>query len=129
MARILLIEDDDDLRWALSAVLAKHGHLIVDVAGGDDAIQRFDAAEPDVVITDVMMENGNGFEALLKVLDLKRHLPVIVMSGDEGYLEDASRIGATRTLLKPFDVDALIVAIDELAEHTGVMDPRKTAIR
>jgi len=129
MARILLIEDDDDLRWALSAVLAKHGHLIVDVAGGDDAIQRFDDAEPDVVITDVMMENGNGFEALLKVLDLKRDLPVIVMSGDEGYLKDASRIGATHTLLKPFDVDALMTTIDELAEGAGIVGQRAAAFR
>ncbi len=119
MARILIIDDDDAFRGALENLLQAAGHTVATAPDGQTGAKRYRAEPFDVVITDIVMEQGEGLET---VMTLRREYPdvgVIAMSGDssrsEFYLSVAKRLGAHRTFSKPFTMAELDPAIFELA--------------
>jgi DNA-binding response OmpR family regulator len=119
VARILLIDDDSLFRSMLSKTLAHFGHTVIEAPDGKEGLKLFPQVNPDLLITDIVMPEKDGFEVLV---ELRKHRPVvkiIVISGGlrgktEVYLEMARRLGSTKVLAKPFSIEALIEAINEL---------------
>ncbi|MEZ4526783.1 MAG: response regulator [Desulfobacterales bacterium] len=117
MARILVIDDDKEIRNMLKTLLERAGHEITEAADGRDGIEKFRTNSADLIITDVVMPEKDGIEV---ILELKREFPdirIIVISGGgivppEYYLECVKGLGATYTLEKPFDVDRLLTAVE-----------------
>ena len=115
MAHILIIDDDSGIRAFLQRVLEMKGFVVSTAVNGREALRVFDNSV-DLVITDLLMPHMDGMETIRR---LKKHdpaLPVIGISGGDSvlpkdYLADASAMGATRTLAKPFTVVALYDAI------------------
>jgi CheY-like chemotaxis protein len=118
--RILLAEDDADLRFLLAAALARDGHLITEAADGTEILEQLAATlatlgepEPtpqfDLIISDIRMPGWSGLDVLAGL----RHYPVvppvvlITAFGGEQLHADARRLGAVATLDKPFDLDEL----------------------
>ena len=121
MARILLIEDNDPVRCVLSEVLADLGHTVVEARNGKEGLELFKHAKADLVITDIVMPEKEGFE-VLRELRWKQVPPVVVIaiSGGGGskstadYLRMATLLGAARVFAKPFSNEKLLAAINEL---------------
>jgi len=119
MAQILIIDDDELFRSMLSATLAHLGHTVVEAVNGGEGLKLFQRVQPDLIITDLVMPEMEGFEVLMNI---KKHNPrakIVVMSGGVGaqtvdFLEIAKHLGASGVLAKPFSTDALIKAIDAL---------------
>jgi CheY-like chemotaxis protein len=119
MTRILIVDDDADMRLTLKLALELAGYQVAEAANGRDALERQRAAPADVVITDIFMPESDGFEA---IDGLRRQFPatkVIVMSGGaqltrRDYLPDAELAGADATLQKPFDIDELLKTLVRL---------------
>ena len=119
MANILLIEDDDLLRNMLRLTLGHFGHTVIEARNGKEGLRLFAETNPDLLITDLVMPEKEGFEILM---ELRKHQPpvkIIVISGGlrgekATFLEIAKRLGAAKVLAKPFPNEALIAAIDEL---------------
>jgi DNA-binding NtrC family response regulator len=120
MARILLIDDDEQVRSMVKRMLARAGYADVLEAGDGLAGMRLFGREPfDLVITDIIMPGQEGIET---IMELSRDYPrtkIIAMSGGgridpRGYLETASHLGASRTLAKPFKSSDLIGVVKEL---------------
>ncbi len=116
MARILLIDDDDDLRTMLRRVLTLSGHTVVEARNGEEGLALFPQAAADLVITDIVMPGKEGLEVLMALR--KKHPPVKIIAisgGGRGdatdYLHLAKQMGAARVLSKPFSNDALMSAI------------------
>lgn len=120
MARILVIDDDQDILAIILDVLRHAGHEAVTAIDGVQGldIQRNDPAQ--IVITDLLMPEKEGIET---IRELKREFPtlgIIAMSGGGktikglNYLSIAQEIGADRILLKPFDSAALLDAVRDL---------------
>jgi CheY-like chemotaxis protein len=130
MAQILIIDDDGLFRSMLSATLVHFGHTVVEAENGAAGLKVFQRAQPDLIITDLVMPEMEGFEVLM---NFKKHNPrpkIMVMSGGVGgqtvdFLEIATRLGASGVLAKPFSTDALMKAIDALlpAERTSPGHP------
>ena len=112
MARIILIEDDGDLRAALARVLRDAGHVVEDVAGGNAALRLADDVPPDLIITDIFMPDGDGVETILALKNRDRGVPVIAISADARYLHHAKVFGAVSTLIKPFGKGRLLSAVE-----------------
>lgn len=116
---ILLAEDDADLRLALKLSLEAAGYAVATAANAQEAlaIQRRNPA--DVLVTDIFMPEGDGFEAMDA---FRREFPstrIVVVSGGgqrgkADYLATARLTGADFTLQKPFDVEALLEVIRRL---------------
>lgn len=121
MARILLVDDDPDLRNLVRAFFerAKSGHEIVEAADALQGIEIYRADHADLVIMDMLMPNKPGWEA---ILDFKREFPTVKVlgisgggkQGPFGYLMLAKRFGAKRVLMKPFSKNDLLEAVDDL---------------
>lgn len=121
MARILIIEDDNEVRDYLESVLSRDGYDVAGASNGKDGVALFQQDPADLVITDIIMPEKDGIET---ILDLKRSNPglkVIAISGGgraepENYLHSAKLIGANLTLRKPFTNEAMLEAVRSLLE-------------
>ena len=120
MARILIIDDNDEFRKLFVEVLENVGYEVCDASSGDEGIDVYREKKPDLVITDIIMPEKEGVETML---DLKKEFPdvkIIAMSGGgfEGpmaYLESAELVGgAARTFSKPFSMKDMLAAISEI---------------
>jgi two-component system response regulator AtoC len=101
---VLVADDDSSMRSLLRTVLTRAGHTVVAVEDGVQAIAELGKAEVDVVITDLMMPNADGFEVLRRSRELQPRTPVIMLTA-EGSIRDcvkAMRAGAFNFLSKPF---------------------------
>jgi two-component system, chemotaxis family, chemotaxis protein CheY len=118
MARILIIDDDDTLRGIIAKSLIHAGHTITQANNGRKGVAQFRANPTDLVITDLVMPEQEGMETI-KILHRDfPTIPVIAMSGGlDGsplYLDLTRRLGARITLTKPFTLQQLKQAIDEI---------------
>lgn len=119
MARILVIEDDDEVRAYLESVLSRDGHEVEGASNGKDGMAIYLRNPVDLVITDIIMPEKDGIET---IMDLKRSdssLKVIAISGGgrvepENYLHSARLIGANLTLKKPFTNEEMLQAVRDL---------------
>ena len=119
MAQILIIDDDELFRTMLNATLVHFGHSVVEAGNGAEGLDLFQRTSPDLVITDLVMPEMEGFELLMKFKKHHPHAKLMVMSGGvrgqtADFLEMARRLGALGVLAKPFSADVLIKAIDAL---------------
>ena len=120
MARILIIDDDDQFRTMLKTMLEKAGYNdIEEAANGSIGMKLFRQHPFDLVITDIIMPDKEGIEMITELTRDYPRIKIIAMSGGgrtghQGYLEMAKYLGASRTLAKPFKHADLIDAVQEL---------------
>lgn len=115
MARILVVDDERDVRVATRKILERAGHEILEAATGEEGIEVLESEAVDLVITDIMMPGQGGVESLAQMRELYSGLRIIAMSAhalDE--LPEAQRLGAARTIVKPFSVDTLTKLVEEV---------------
>jgi two-component system response regulator AtoC len=118
MSRILLVDDEADVRRALATFLRGMGHDVRLAANGVEAIAALrDSA--DLLITDINMPDMDGIEMVTTLREAASTMPIIAMSGgglfDKGMLLDAAEaLGADLALEKPFDLEVLRAAVEKL---------------
>jgi two-component system, NtrC family, nitrogen regulation response regulator GlnG len=113
-ATILVADDDRSIRLVVSQALAQRGHAVRAAADVRTLWQWVDAGEGDLVVTDVLMPDGNGLDLVPRIKERRPDLPVIVMSAQNTILTAirANERGAFEYLPKPFDLDVLVAAVD-----------------
>lgn len=119
MTRILLVDDDESLRKMLRITLAKMGYHVIEAANGNEALRLCQVEIPDLVLTDLIMPEKEGLETITELRRLYPGLKIIAMSGGGrgsavDYLKFAAKMGASRTLHKPFSNEAMVAAITEV---------------
>jgi CheY-like chemotaxis protein len=120
MANILIIDDEPELRDMMGRFISSLGHNVVEASGGDEGGRILSSeGEFDLVITDIVMAEGDGLEVISTIRKSGYHLPVIAVSGGgrvpgDVYLKLAEHLGADRALDKPFSLTRLQTMIDEL---------------
>lgn len=113
MARILVVDDDALVLEALRSVLLSAAHDVVAADDGVRALKAFRSEAFDLVITDIVMPDGEGLDLIRSLVALRPAVPIIAMSGSPHavtgrYLEMATLLGAQRVLPKPFDAATLL---------------------
>ena len=116
MAHILLVEDDLDLREMLKAILADEGHHVVDVSDGQEALAAIRCGQPDLIVSDIIMDGMDGIAAIMAFRKLLPETPIIAMSGNELYLSNSEKLGADLGLLKPFTRATFLSEINALLD-------------
>lgn len=119
MARVLIIEDDEEVRDLLENLLSREGYDVGTAANGKLGVEAFLDRPFDLVITDIIMPEKDGIEALMDLRRGRPELKLIAISGGgraepESYLHSAQLLGANRTLRKPFANEAILAAVKEL---------------
>ena len=121
MTDILLIEDDELLREQLRNGLVRAGHDVREAESGDKGLALFQAQPAELVITDLVMDDGEGVETIRELRVLCSVTPIIAISGNSLYLDNSVKLGANLGLLKPFTIGALL---DAVGEALGERDAR-----
>jgi DNA-binding NtrC family response regulator len=119
LGRILLIDDDPSILFAISEVLASRGHEVTTASSGAEALERIDGnAVLDVVVTDLTMPGMNGLDVMEKIRARDATLPVIVVTahGSERAAVDAMKRGAYDYLAKPFDNEEVCYSVERALE-------------
>lgn len=112
---ILVIDDDDDVRGALEALLSHEGFVVEAAANGGDALTLLDSRSPDAIVLDWMLPKVDGAAFMHEL----RHIrgvatPVLVITGGFAGRTEALAAGADDHLAKPFDLDDLIRRVRRL---------------
>ena len=119
--RVLVIDDNSDIRESLRWLLESEGYLVSLAANGVEGL-RLQRKEPaDLVVTDIFMPEQDGIETLWKFREEFPNVPIIVMSGGGAargtdYLVVARELGAKKTLRKPLDPRELIEVVGQITQ-------------
>ena len=119
MRRVLVVDDEENIRLVLRTLLKKHGYDVEVADGGEAALAALEAFDPDVILTDVRMPRMGGLD-LLGALKAKQHpATVIVMSayGNVDLAIEAMKAGAYDYVSKPFKPDEIVLALRKAEER------------
>ncbi|MCP3675022.1 MAG: response regulator [Gammaproteobacteria bacterium] len=116
--KILVVDDNQDFLLFIEEALSSEGYGVVTTDGGDSALKLIKQSLPDLIITDIVMENGEGTALIMDIRKIS-DLPILAISGGNfgfgvDYLDMALNFGANAILSKPFYKGELINKIDEL---------------
>lgn len=121
MTKILIAEDDKDIRDLVVLTLQFHGFDVVSAEDGAAAVEKAKAANFDIILMDVRMPRMTGYEACrrLKEMEHTRNIPVIFLSakGQEAEIQTGIDAGASDYILKPFSPDSLVKTIRKVLDR------------
>ena len=113
---VLLVEDDDNVRFAMAALLAQEGYQVLTAATAHDAlgVLRTPSSPIDVVLLDVHLPDASGIDLCARLRQLRLGTPVIVCTGEATPEEAAEllRLGVRRYLQKPVSPDELLATVE-----------------
>jgi CheY-like chemotaxis protein len=129
--RILLVEDHDGIARACQRLLVSHGHFVVRAAGAASALAAAERETFDLLVCDLTLPDGSGFELLpqLRSCSKSREVPAIAISGSV-YEDDIARCltaGFSAHVAKPFDEDGLLAVIAEVMGQVSRQGTAKSA--
>jgi CheY-like chemotaxis protein len=108
MANILVIDDEDQLRFLVNKMLTRDGHQVMEANDGVEGLQCFYQLNPDLVITDIIMPNKDGIEVIADLLAANPNQSIVVMSGGRREMANSinfasiEMLGVKGILQKPF---------------------------
>ncbi len=123
--RILVIDDDENIRRLLRTILELEGYQVIEASDGGMGLREFAKNPADLVITDLIMPGKEGIETIRELRQKSPDVRIIAISGGgrigpESYLKMAEGVGALHTMKKPFELVELVEAVARVIE----MDPR-----
>ncbi len=124
--KVLAVDDETSITEIISALLSPHGYEVTVANNGHDALRKFEASSPDIVITDIVMPDMEGIELIRsirkKASESDKPVPILIaISGNNvgiRFLRAAELVGAGAILKKPFSGDDLLYAIDRASAKT-----------
>ena len=123
MAKILIAEDERDIRDLITFTLRFAGHDVVAAANGEEAVEKALKEKPDLVLMDVRMPRMTGYEACKKMKSEEsiKHIPVIFLSakGQDSEVTAGLDAGAVEYILKPFSPDQLTERVRTILKQYG----------
>ena len=130
MLRILIAEDDRELRRLFAHVLIKNGYEVKEVGNGKEALDAMDNNFYDLIISDVMMPVMDGYELVRMLRDAGNNTPVLMITAKDAF--DDMRIGilsgADDYMIKPVNVNEMVLRVQALLRRAQIMSERKQTI-
>lgn len=130
MFNILIVEDDENLRKLMTAVLHKNRYNVLQAATGTEALTMVASNHVDLMICDIMLPEMDGYDVTRAVRASNREMPILIVTARET-LEDKRRgfaVGTDDYMVKPIDMDELIMRISALLRRAKITNERKVTI-
>jgi two-component system, NtrC family, response regulator AtoC len=133
MKKILIADDEKNMRWILEKNLKDEGFGVIEAADGEEAFELFLDQEPDMVILDYRMPGIDGIEVLKRIKTINEKVPVIMVTahGSTDAAVEAMKLGAIDYISKPFEMEELKMAIKKalnIEELNKTIDYLKTQV-
>jgi|SRR5438105_4333867 len=113
MSRVLVVDDDSDIRGLVRELLERAGHAVIEASDGNEGLRRFYSDQPDLVILDVSMPGLEGWDVLERIRELS-DVPVLMLTARAEELDKVRglRAGADDYVTKPFGRQELLARVD-----------------
>lgn len=115
MARVMISDDSDAIRMVLRDALEIGNHVVVaEATNGQEAVEQFQAVKPDVLLLDIAMPRKDGQQALKEIIALDPNAKIIMITATDSLkmINDCVAAGAIAYIMKPFDFEDVLKAID-----------------
>jgi CheY-like chemotaxis protein len=114
---VLVVEDEDSIRDVIVDVLEDRGYRVVAVANGAEALGVLDSVQPQVMVLDLLMPVMHGWQFMESYLEKTggAPIPIVVVSVNPALPRSFDRFGVREVVAKPFDIDALVAAVENAA--------------
>ena len=119
MSRILIVDDDEQIRHLFRRILEENGHHVYTAADGVEGVKLFKAELPDLILLDIIMPNKEGIEVIREIISEYKDAKIIAISGGgrgnaKDYLSFAQDFGAKFIIEKPVSPEKLIEAVNNV---------------
>lgn len=119
MAKIMLVDDAAFMRMMVKDALTKAGYTdLIEAQDGAEAVEKFNAENPDLVFMDITMPNKDGLEALKEIKAAHPNANIVMCSamGQESMVIDAIKSGAKDFIVKPFKPDRILKTVSSIVD-------------
>ena len=130
MFKILVVEDDKNLRKLIVTCLEKASYTVFETHNGEEALDLMDKEYVDLIVTDIMMPEMNGYELIKSLREANYNTPILIITAKED-IEDKRQgfnLGADDYMVKPINIDELILRVKSLLRRSNQANERKIKI-
>lgn len=130
MVKVLVVEDDENLNQAVCKHLSKHGYQAIGSPTAKHALDLMAVEMYDLIVSDIMMPQMDGFEFAASVRELDKNVPILFMTARDDFAskEKGYRIGIDDYMTKPIDLDELLLRIAALLRRAKISADKKLVI-
>lgn len=130
MFKILVVEDDKDLNKTVCAYLNKNGYEAVGCPDANEAYNQMYGNVFDLIVSDIMMPDIDGFEFAKTVRTLNQEIPILFMTARDDFSskQRGYRVGADDYLVKPVDLDELLLKIGALLRRAKIASAKRLSV-
>lgn len=121
MDRILIIDDDPDIRTVMDVLLKKHGYEVETASRQEEVFLKLEQFKPSVILLDVLLSGADGRNICrkIKATEKLRSIPVIMLSAHPGAADNIGTYGADDFISKPFSTDLLLKKLEIHLKQAG----------
>ena len=120
VGKILVVDDESDVRETMKTILEKEGYAVVTAIDGDDGLEKWEKEKPDLILLDIMMEKKDGIQTLEEIRESSEEAKVIMITGvdQEQAVKKTLKLRANGFILKPFDIPKILKKISEVLSES-----------
>lgn len=130
MLKILIVEDDKELRLLFQRVLTKNGYAVRGVANGQEALDALDLEYVDLIISDVMMPVMDGYELVSSLREAGITIPVLMITAKDAFddMRQGFLSGSDDYMVKPVNVNEMVLRVGALLRRAQMINERRQSI-
>ncbi|WP_336783644.1 response regulator transcription factor [Paenibacillus illinoisensis] len=130
MFKVIVAEDDDVIRQAYSKILVKNGYHVLEASNGEQVLSLLEHTNVDIIISDIMMPRIDGYELLTTLREFGYIMPVLMITAKDDFvdLQKGFRLGADDYMVKPININEMLVRVQALLRRSQMISDRKFSI-
>jgi len=130
MFNILVVEDDRNQRKLIEAALTREGYRVLTAEDGEQALSVMDSERIDLVVTDIMMPNVDGFQLTELLREANMNMPILVVTARESFpdKERGFRLGVDDYMVKPIDIGELVLRVRALLRRAQIATEHRLVV-
>lgn len=130
MFKVLIVEDDLELRQLFSRVLSKHGYSAFGVSNGIKALKAMENSFYDIIISDIMMPEMDGYELVRSLRSSGNNIPVLMISAKDAFddMQTGFFSGSDDYMVKPVNVNEMVLRVGALLRRSKIANERRITI-
>lgn len=130
MFKILIVEDDQELRQLFGHVLIRNGYTVKGVANGKEALDALDTDYFDMMISDIMMPQMDGFELVRSLREMGNMMPVLMITAREAFddMRTGFQSGTDDYMVKPVNVNEMVLRVEALLRRAQMINERRQVL-
>ena len=114
--KILIVDDEENIRFLYEQELLDEGYEIILARDGKECLEMVKQQAPDLIILDIRMPRMDGLEAIGKIIEINKDIPIIINSAYSIYKDDFMSWAADAYVVKSYDLDSLKITIRDVLE-------------